>query len=117
MTKLNKWTPTTDLMMLRRLGKLGEELGELQAVASRCIIQGIDEIDPSTGRANRARLLDELADVQAQIDCTLVALHLDLQQFEARADLKVDQMAEWEAMFAAAPKPPFSIDPSDPYGY
>lgn len=32
---LKKWTPTTDLMMLRRMGKLGEELGELQAVAAR----------------------------------------------------------------------------------
>lgn len=34
---VSKWIPTTDLMMLRRMGKLTEELGELQAVAARCI--------------------------------------------------------------------------------
>lgn len=99
--RMNKWTPTTDLMTLRRLGKLGEECGELQAVASRCIIQGLDETDPGTGKVNRQRLLDELADVQAQIDCTLATFGLDLDYFQRRTDRKVDQMSEWEALFRA----------------
>jgi hypothetical protein len=51
--KLSKWVPTTDPMTLRRMGKLTEELGELQSVAARVVIQGIDETDPSSGKVNR----------------------------------------------------------------
>lgn len=50
--KMSKWIPTTDLLQLRRLGKLGEELNELGAVASRCIIQGLYEIDPASNKIN-----------------------------------------------------------------
>jgi hypothetical protein len=98
---VNKWVPTTNLMELRRLGKLGEELGELSNVASRCIIQGLDETDPGTGRVNRDRLLDELADVAAQIDCTITAFKLNAAHFGQRRRAKRDQMAEWEAMFGS----------------
>jgi NTP pyrophosphatase (non-canonical NTP hydrolase) len=98
---MSKWVPTTNLLELRRLGKLGEELGELSNVASRCIIQGLDEVDPGTGKVNRLRLLDELADVQAQIECTLTAFGLDLEYFHQRSARKVDQMHEWEALFAS----------------
>lgn len=98
--KLSKWTPTTDLVTLRRMGKLTEELGELQSVAARVVIQGIDEVDPGTGKVNRQRLLDELADVQAQIGCTLLAFDLDQDYLARRVAEKVRQMNEWEAMFA-----------------
>jgi hypothetical protein len=100
---LSKWTPTTDLMMLRRMGKLGEELGELQAVAARCIIQGIDEVDPSSGRVNRQRLQDELSDVMAQCEVTISALGLDTSYIAQKTSLKKEHMAEWEAMFAEPP--------------
>lgn len=100
---LTKWTPTTDLMMLRRMGKLGEELGELQAVAARCIIQGIDEVDPGTGVLNRERLWKELADVQAQIGCTVLALGLPQEEMAKRTADKMRQMGEWEAMFKPQP--------------
>lgn len=99
MSTLAKWIPTNDPLMLRRMGKLGEELGEAQAVASRVIIQGIDAIDPSSGRVNRHRLQDELADVQAQIGCTVLALGLDQDYMARRTADKMRQMAEWEAMF------------------
>src|SRR4051812_36842567 len=102
MTTMSKWVPTTNLMELRRLGKLGEELGELSNVASRCIIQGLDETDPGTGKVNRARLLDELADVAAQIDCTLTAFKLNVAYFGERRRAKRVLMAEWEAMFGEA---------------
>lgn len=101
---MTKWIPTTNLMELRRLGKLGEELGELSNVASRCIIQGIDETDPGTGKVNRQRLLDELADVAAQIDCTVAAFGLDVAYFGDRRTRKRQQMAEWEAMFTDGPQ-------------
>jgi NTP pyrophosphatase (non-canonical NTP hydrolase) len=96
---LTKWTPTTDLLMLRRMGKTGEEAAELLVVTNRCIIQGIDEIDPGTGKVNRARLQDELADVQAQIGCTVLALGLDQEYMARRTAEKIRQMNEWEAMF------------------
>lgn len=97
---LSMWTTTTDPMMLRRMGKLGEELGELQAVAARCVIQGIDEIDPGTGRVNRDRLQDEIADVMAQCETTIRALGLDSLYVYTRRGEKMRVMREWEAMFA-----------------
>lgn len=100
MPTMNKWEVTTDPLTLRRLGKLGEELGELANVASRCIIQGIDATDPGSGKVNRQRLLDELADVAAQIECTLSAFGLDRDYFGQRAARKVEQMAEWESLYA-----------------
>lgn len=100
MSTMNKWEVTTDPLTLRRLGKLGEELGELGNVASRIIIQGIDAIDPGTGKLNRQRLADELADVQAQIDCTLIAFGLSDDYHHTRASRKRGQMAEWEALYA-----------------
>ena len=96
---LTKWTPTTDLMMLRRMGKLGEELAELSNVASRCIIQGIDEVDPGSGVVNRLRLEREIADVIAQCEVTIEKLRLDDLMIAERILDKKGQMAEWEAMF------------------
>lgn len=111
MTTMNKWTPTTDLLTLRRMGKLLEELGEASNVAARVIIQGIDEVDPGSGKVNRERLENELADVQAQIGCTVLAFDLDQDRMARRTAEKMRQMAEWEALFspadAQAPSEPF----------
>lgn len=96
---MSKWEVTTDPLQLRRLGKLGEELGECSAVASRCIIQGINETDPSTRTPNRLRLESELADVMAQIACTIAALGLNNDYIQKRAAQKVEQMQEWESYF------------------
>lgn len=96
---LTKWHHTTNSTEIRRFGKLLEECGELVNVAARCIIQGIDEIDPGTGRVNRARLEDELADVSAQVVATVDMLDLDFEQIQARAFTKLDLMREWEAMY------------------
>lgn len=95
---MQKWTPTTDSLQLRRFGKLCEELGELQAVAARCIIQGIDEIDPSSGRPNRDRLEDEIADVQAQITVMINDLELDIVAITKRTQLKVGSMRIWDKL-------------------
>lgn len=99
MTKLTKWTPTTNLMMLRRMGKLLEELGELSNVAARCIIQGIDEVDPGTGKVNRFRLEQEIADVMAQCHTTIRKLNLNKVAIELRTADKEAQMEQWEDMF------------------
>lgn len=93
-----KWQVTTDRKLLRRMGKLCEELGELSAVAARVIIQGIDEVDPSSGKRNRQRLEEELADVQAQIGCTVATLQLDQAHMGKRTAAKMQQMGEWELL-------------------
>lgn len=100
--KMNKWTPTTDLRTLRRLGKLQEELGELQAVVARCIIQGIEEVDPASGKTNRVRLTHEAADVLAQLGLTREQFNLDEEVIFSRVASKTRQMAEWEALFQPA---------------
>ena len=96
---MNKWTPESDPMILRRVGKTGEECAELSKVCSRITIQGLDGIDPATGESNRAALAKEVADVMAQCLVTMQALGLDRQAISDRTDHKVAQMAEWEALF------------------
>lgn len=97
-TPMNKWTPTQDPLMLRRMGKLIEELGELTNVAARCIIQGIDKVDPGTGRVNLDRLEDELADVMAQCQMTINILSLNGAKICTRKLDKERQMREWEVI-------------------
>ena len=96
---LTKWHATTNPTEIRRFGKLLEECGELVNVAARCIIQGIDEVDPGTERVNRYRLEDELADVAAQITATVDILGLNEKRIIARGVTKLDLMHEWEAMY------------------
>jgi NTP pyrophosphatase (non-canonical NTP hydrolase) len=86
--------------VLRRVGKTGEECAELAKVCSRITIQGLDGVDPATGDSNRRALAKEVADVLAQCEVTIQALGLPREFIEARVDIKVQQMAEWEAMFA-----------------
>lgn len=96
---MEKWTPTTDLLILRRMGKLLEELNELGVEASRCIIQGIDKINPSNCRPNRINLEDEIADVYAQLDETVLALELNDHTIQNRRANKRLKMRDWETIF------------------
>jgi NTP pyrophosphatase (non-canonical NTP hydrolase) len=97
---MSKWIPESDPMVLRRVGKTGEECAELAKVCSRITIQGLDGVDPATGDSNRRALAKEVADVLAQCEVTIQALGLPREFIEARVDIKVQHMAEWEAMFA-----------------
>ncbi|WP_375599353.1 hypothetical protein [Devosia sp. Naph2] len=63
--QISPWLPEQDRHRLAVLGKLAEECNELAGRAVRCIIQGLDEVDPDTGRTNRAELEREIADVEA----------------------------------------------------
>ncbi|MEQ1698169.1 MAG: hypothetical protein ABL901_20255 [Hyphomicrobiaceae bacterium] len=95
---LNPWRPMTDALDLAHLGKLGEELNEAGAAVSRCIIQGIDEREPVTGKVNREWLEDEIADVLAGID--LVAFHFGLDPvcIALRVARKKAHLRNWHAM-------------------
>lgn len=94
------WVPTTDLVILRRMGKLQEELGELGVAAARIVIQGLDGIDPDSGKGNLQRLEEEIADVLAQCNVTIDRLRLDRDGITARAARKSILMAQWEAGLA-----------------
>ncbi len=74
------------------IGKFQEELGELQTVLARCIIQGIDEINPTTGQKNREWLLDEMADVSAMLQLLLhiEKMKLDPHRIISKFHLKMD---------------------------
>ncbi len=69
-------------------------------MAARCIIQGIDEVDPSSGKTNRVRLESEIADVYAQLDETVARLGLDDAYIQKRRATKRGYMREWEEMLA-----------------
>lgn len=98
MTTMHAWQLTKDPREIRRLGKTSEELGELQAVIARIIIQGAHEIDPSSGRTNIARLHDELADCYAQLNLTMDFYRLNRETVVERINRKQRQMTEWEKL-------------------
>ncbi len=96
--RLSKWVPMTDLIDLAHLGKLGEEAGELSSIVSRCIIQGIDECDPETGKPNRQALMEELADVYAMGNLCTERFGLDVVQIVGRRDRKMAMKRAWHDM-------------------
>lgn len=95
---LNPWHPTTRPIDLKHLGKFGEELNECGSAVSRCIIQGIDEREPVTGKSNREWLEDEIADVTANM--ALVSEHFDLdhERIFKRVMRKMEQLRAWHSM-------------------
>jgi hypothetical protein len=92
---------TDNQMTLLRMGKLIEELGAAQIVAARIISQGIDAVDKGSGKTNRKHLIDALADVQAQIGCTVLAFGLVQQYMARRTAEKMRQMDECKELFYA----------------
>lgn len=98
MEKPNLWIPITDEIDLAHLGKLAEELGEAQVAVSRCIIQGMDSVDPKTGKVNRQALQDELADVAAQTRLNLSHFELNENEMRERGRIKRDHKREWHRM-------------------
>ena len=103
--KMNPWQPISDAVDLKHLGKLAEECGELSAAVSRCIIQGVNEQEPVTGKVNRQWLEDEMADVIAGIGLTCERFGLNTARMEARAERKMHQLRQWHAMAGGEPSP------------
>lgn len=100
---MNPWKPDDDPKQARRIGKTGEELAELAGVLARISIQGLNAIDPSSGKTNRQRMLEETADVLAQIECNndFFFTDSDREFVRLRAYSKRAQMEAWEAHFVA----------------
>lgn len=96
-THYEPWDPIQNKVHLAVIGKAQEELGELQQVLARCIIQGIDEkiplSDPS--KTNRDQLSDELADVEALIH--LLREEFNLPHKNVRKVRKIRVQEQWYA--------------------
>lgn len=96
--QVNPWHPMTDPVDIKHIGKLLEELGEGVSAAARCLIQGIDEAEPVTGKPNRQWLEEELADVLAGIELTVNRWKLNEQGIQSRKDRKMAMLKTWHAM-------------------
>jgi hypothetical protein len=93
----NPWHPIKDAVDLKHLGKLVEELNECGSAVSRCIVQGVDEREPVTGKPNREWLEDEVADVLANIGLCMERFNLDRARIAARADKKEAHLRRWHS--------------------
>jgi len=95
---LNPWHPIADAVDLKHLGKLAEEAGELASAAARCMIQGINEPHPTTGKINREWLEDEIADVLANMALCSERFGLNEQRINLRNSNKQTQLRAWHKM-------------------
>ncbi len=95
---MNPWHPMTDPVAVKTLGKLTEEAGELVAASARCVIQGIDEREPVTGKLNREWLEDEIADVMASSALTIELFGLDVKRIHERSLRKQAGLRKWHKM-------------------
>lgn len=93
----NPWHPMSDPVDLKVMGKLGEEATELGSAVCRCIIQGIDEFEPVTGKINRRWLEDEIADVLGNIELVTERWGLDIDYMVERSKRKKAQLRIWHA--------------------
>jgi NTP pyrophosphatase (non-canonical NTP hydrolase) len=91
------WQPASDRATVAVLGKLLEELGEATSASSRCLIQGIDESEPVTGKPNREWLEDELADVLNIAQLAIDHFGLDRPRIEGRVRQKRTFLSRWFA--------------------
>lgn len=87
------WHPMSNPVDLKTIGKLLEELGEAVSAAARCMIQGIDECEPVTGKPNRKWIEDEFADLQANMKLTVERFNLAVDQH--RIDKKIYHLSQW----------------------
>jgi len=97
---LSDWQPTTNKTDLAILGKFIEELTECAGIAARCIIQGIGEAEPETGKPNKEALEDEVADVMAMAAHVMNRFLLDRPRIHERTDKKFTWKGTWFAKLA-----------------
>lgn len=111
----SNWQPITNKEQLAILGKLGEEASELATAIFRCIIQGLDEREPATGKVNRAWLSEEIADVAAMARMTVQRLALNEKEILERADRKVVFKTFWYEALAEAERLGLPLIPHQVY--
>lgn len=91
---MNPWRPDDNPLQTRRCNKTAEEASELIKVLMRINMQGLNGIDPESGKPNRVALCEEIADCRAQFEKLEEALLLP--RMREREERKMHQMDEWE---------------------
>lgn len=94
-TEVSDWVPMTNPVHLAVLGKAGEELGELISAKDRCMIQGLDGIDPDSGKMNLDWLTDEVADVEAMLMHIKLRFNLNHYAISERRERKYAYKGKW----------------------
>lgn len=95
----NPWQPMSVPKDLKHMGKLLEELGELSGAASRCLIQGLDAVEPVTLKLNRLWLEEEeIADVLANVDLVVSHFKLNSKFIHERITAKRTRLKTWHDM-------------------
>jgi hypothetical protein len=96
----NPWRAEPDPVKLTILGKLLEELGELTAAASRCVIQGVDAVHPVTEKPNTDWLAEEMIDVESMlVFLRKYVLNLTGAPIDKRMERKRAHIEQWLASF------------------
>lgn len=112
------WVPVTDPVLIKHLGKLTEELGELTSSVARCLIQGVDALHPVTGKPNRQWLQEEITDVMVgmQLLDELIKFE-DNPALNERFDTKIERLRAWHYDLAGSESNPIQIKSSadNPY--
>lgn len=101
MSNITLWMPERDVVLHQALGKLAEECNELAKIATRCMIQGFAESDPSTEKLNRTQLMEEVADVRATMRWLFDVLDDPFKGESPREARKFDGFKNWQAMIEA----------------
>lgn len=96
--RVSPWQPMSCAVDVAHLGKLGEELNECASAAARCLIQGMNECEPDTGKPNRQWLREEIADVLANIELVQEHFGLNWAEIRKRADRKKANLRRWHSM-------------------
>ena len=99
------WQPMTNPADIARMGKLAEELGECSSMAARCLIQGINELDPKTKESNKLMLEDEIADVLANVGLVVEHFKLNEGSIHTRILWKLEFLRKWHRMLDEGTKP------------
>jgi hypothetical protein len=100
---VSSWVPTVDRVELALLGKLLEETAELGKIAARCIMQGLGDRDPETGRLNCLVLSDELSDMQARIKSVehVLSIGPEPQRVEAKYNFHLSWLRDLKRRFGS----------------
>lgn len=102
---VNPWHPMKEPVDLKHMGKLQEEIYELIGAAARlgqaaarCLVQGVVESHPETGKSNMEWLEEELADLLANADLCIERFKLDGLRIAGRRAMKKKKLRAWHAM-------------------
>lgn len=90
------WKPEPDVIIHQALGKACEEASELANILARCLIQGLNQSEPVSGKPNRQALFEEIADLDAAVQWLRELI--DDEYDGDRADRKLNGFRRWQRM-------------------